>query len=334
MTTAVATNTDMIGILGESLYPGANPHSISMVLAYCAAAGLDPMLKPVHIVPMWDRNSGRMRDVVMPGIGHYRIQASRSSQFAGVDKPTFGPDVTASIGGMEITYPSWCEVTVRRLMGNGSIALYTAVERWVENYAVKGGKDKSVAPNAMWAKRPYGQLAKCAEAQALRKAFPEFGAAPTAEEMEGRPVDEEKDMGAATVVTAETVMESKKVVMSPGPDLLKRIEAATTVEDMTEIANVIRGIADPEEKEIARDRYKARIATLKAAAKAAAEPKSEVAPSPGGHLSYAEVADLINAGKTEDEVLDVCHLIHRVDDEEQRKDLMGLAGTIIQHIKG
>lgn len=38
----------------------------------------------------------------------------------------------------------------------------------------------------MWAKRPYGQLAKCAEAQALRKAFPEVGSMPTAEEMAGK----------------------------------------------------------------------------------------------------------------------------------------------------
>ena len=179
----------IIGILSASLYPGANPASIGMVLGYCRAAGLDPMQKPVHIVPMWDGKAGQMRDVVMPGIGLYRVQASRSQQMAGISEPEFGPMLTQTIGGAEITFPEWCRVTVKRLMPGGLVADFTAIEYWLENYAIKGGKEKSVAPNAMWTKRPRGQIAKCAEAQALRKAFPEIGAMPTAEEMEGRALD-------------------------------------------------------------------------------------------------------------------------------------------------
>jgi hypothetical protein len=46
-------------------------------------------------------------------------------------------------------------------------------------------------PNEMWANRPVGQLEKCAEAGALRRAFPEeIGNALTAEEMEGQPTIE------------------------------------------------------------------------------------------------------------------------------------------------
>jgi phage recombination protein Bet len=181
---------ELIAVLQSSLYPGASPASIKLVLGYCRAAGFDPMQKPVHIVPMWDSKAGAMRDVVMPGVGLYRTQAARGG-CAGVSEPEFGPDVTETIGGMEITFPLWCRVTVKRRQAGGEVDEFTAREFWRENYAVRGGKEKSVAPNAMWTKRPYGQLAKCAEAQALRKAFPEIGSAPAAEEMEGKALDAE-----------------------------------------------------------------------------------------------------------------------------------------------
>lgn len=181
--------TELIPVLRSSLYPGASDESIKLVLGYCRAAGLDPMQKPVHIVPMWDSKARSMRDVVMPGIGLYRTQAARSGEYAGITEPEFGPEITEAIGGASVTYPQWCRVTVKRRLADGTIAEFTAREFWRENYAVKGGQEKSVAPNAMWSKRPYGQLAKCAQAQALRMAFPEFGASPTADEMEGKSID-------------------------------------------------------------------------------------------------------------------------------------------------
>lgn len=194
----VMAEAELLPVLQSSLYPGAAVESIRMVLGYCKAAGLDPMLKPVHIVPMWSSAEGRMRDVVMPGIGMYRVQAARTG-CAGITEPEFGPDLTEDIGGVSITFPAWCRVTAKRRLTTGEVVEFTAKEFWKENYAVKGGKEKSIAPNSMWQKRPYGQIAKCAEAQALRKAFPEIGAAPTAEELEGKSLDE-----SATVIDAGT----------------------------------------------------------------------------------------------------------------------------------
>jgi len=193
------SETELMDVLRNSLYPGAQDNSIKMVIGYCKASGLDPMRKPVHIVPMWDSKSGSMRDVIMPGIGSYRSDAAKSGQYAGVSVAEFGPDITENIGGVEITYPQWCRVIVKRQIAHGQIAEFAATERWKENYAVRGGKDKSIAPNAMWSKRPYAQLEKCAEAQALRKAFPEVGSQPTADEMEGKAFDD-----GATVIDGAT----------------------------------------------------------------------------------------------------------------------------------
>ncbi|EHL99336.1 phage recombination protein Bet [Acetobacteraceae bacterium AT-5844] len=169
--------------LKNSLYPGASDESVGMVVSYCAARGLDPMLKPVHIVPMWNDKLKMMIDVVLPGINLYRTQASRSGTYAGKSEPEYGPDVTENLDGVRVTYPKWCKVTVKRVAG-GQICEFTAMEFWKENYATK--KRESAAPNAMWAKRPYGQLAKVSEAQALRMAFPELAGDVTSDEMEGK----------------------------------------------------------------------------------------------------------------------------------------------------
>jgi phage recombination protein Bet len=205
------TEDELMSVLKNSLYPGAKDESIKLVIGYCRASNLDPMQKPVHIVPMsvstgQKDNSGwdikEMRDVVMPGIGLYRTQAARSGEYAGVSEPEFGDDLTEELDGVMVTYPKWCKVIVRRQMANGAIVDFSAKELWKENYATKSSK--SAAPNAMWKKRPYAQLAKCAEAQALRKAFPEIGAQPTADEMEGKTFDD-------TVIDASAGELSRKV---------------------------------------------------------------------------------------------------------------------------
>lgn len=195
--------------LKTSLYPGASDASVDMVLAYCRAAALDPMTKPVHIVPMQVSTGQKdsrgfdvkeKRDIVMPGIGLYRINAARTGEYAGCSEPEFGPTVTMNYSRdvwtdgpngkrqksalpAQLEYPEWCRVTVTRIV-DGKECRFSAKEYWLENYAEKGD---SGGPNAMWEKRPFGQLAKCTEAQALRKAFPEaVGSQPTVDEMEGK----------------------------------------------------------------------------------------------------------------------------------------------------
>lgn len=171
--------------LKSSIFPGAKDESIAMAISYCRAAKLDIMQKPVHLVPMSVKGpdgSYEFRDVVMPGITLYRIQASRSGLCAGIDEPEFGPTITSKLGGKEVAHPEWCKVTVKKLV-NGIVCLFSAKEIWIENFA----STKTGSPNTMWCKRPFGQLAKCAESQAWRKAFPElFGGIYTAEEMEGK----------------------------------------------------------------------------------------------------------------------------------------------------
>lgn len=306
--TALSTMTEaeLCNVLQTSLYPGASLDSIKMVLGYCKAASLDPMRKPVHIVPMWDSKAGQMRDVIMPGIGLYRTDASRTGECAGVSEPEFGPDTTETIGGQSITFPLWCRVTVSRRLASGETATFTAREFWKENYAVKGGKEKSVAPNAMWTKRPYGQIAKCAEAQALRKAFPEVGSAPTADEMEGKPID----MGMAEVVPPAPPPPTQ-TALEPWPDdklnlreqkIREWAAIGKTVDEIVAFLGT-KGAISPEQR--------ARIGKWMAEAAAPA-------------MTYAQVADALTKAVDSDALAAAADLINTIADEGQRAELSAI----------
>jgi len=158
--------------LRNSVFPGATDDSIAMAVSYCQARKLDVLKKPVHIVPMSVKNqmNGQYewRDVIMPGIAELRTTASRAKSYAGQDAPIFGEVKQFNIGGVKVSVPESCTMTVYKIIG-GERVPFSHTEFFEEACATK--KDGGL--NAMWKKRPRGQLSKCAEAGALRKAFPE-----------------------------------------------------------------------------------------------------------------------------------------------------------------
>lgn len=250
---------ELVSVLSNSLYPGAQSESIKLVISYCRARQLDPMQKPVHIVPMSVKVGDEYvnRDTIMPGIGLYRTDAARTGQYAGKSEPEFGPTVEMEFeserwvrnengqGRKKVTipekvkYPEWCRVTVKRMV-DGRMVEFTAKEFWLENYATVGRY--SDAPNAMWKRRPFAQLAKCAEAQALRMAFPEaVGAAPTAEEMEGREHVIEGDVIPQGQLSASVAMPTAKSSSEPLP-------SGEQNESQTASGDAPQGDAKPEQK--------------------------------------------------------------------------------------
>ncbi|WP_439234921.1 phage recombination protein Bet [Lonepinella koalarum] len=195
--------------LQNSVFPGAKAESILLAIDYCKARKIDILKKPCHIVPMQVTLSGQKdnngydkkvwRDVIMPGIYEQRITAFRTGQMAGQDEPVFGENIEY----LGVIAPEWCRVTVYRFI-NGERCAFSHTEYFVEACSTTK-KDGSYKANAMWTKRPRGQLAKCAEAGALRKAFPdELGGVITADEViEESPVYSEHNK--STIINAESV---------------------------------------------------------------------------------------------------------------------------------
>lgn len=184
-------------VLSEAIFPAAKTvDAIVMALAYCKARSLDIMKRPVHIVPMWDSSRGAYVETVWPGISELRTTASRTGVYAGCDEPTFGKNVKHTFKGRvkrngqwveetaEVEFPEYCRLTVYKIVQGQRVAFVGPKVSWLETYATQGNTE---LPNKMWQERPEGQLEKCAEAAALRRAFPEeTGGELTAEEMTGK----------------------------------------------------------------------------------------------------------------------------------------------------
>jgi phage recombination protein Bet len=157
-----------------------------MALSYCKRRKLDVFKRVVHIVSVWDSKArdgkGGYVESVWPGIAELRTTAHRTSSYAGCDATVFGPTIEHTfedkvgrddkerIEKYIVRFPEWAQITVYRHLHGKRVGFPGPRVLWMETYATVG---KSIIPNEMWRKRSSGQLEKCAEAAALRKAFPE-----------------------------------------------------------------------------------------------------------------------------------------------------------------
>ena len=117
----------------------------------------------------------------LSAISELRTTAFRTGQYAGMSEPDFGPMIARTFKGtagrgrskgqersITLQFPEWCRVTITRELNGKERSFVGPKVYWLEAYAK--WVDTEV-PNEMWANRPVGQLEKCAEAGALRRAF-------------------------------------------------------------------------------------------------------------------------------------------------------------------
>lgn len=175
--------------LVEAVFPLAkSPDSVVLALSYCKARRLDPFKRVVHIVPIWDSAQSREVETVWPGIAEHRTTAMRTGNYGGADPAVFGPTIERTFEGQtkkgnvsaKVSFPEFCQITVYRVVGGQRMPVPGPRVYWLEYFSKLG---KANVPNDRWQRAPFQMIEKCAEAAALRRAFPEeFGEEATAEE--------------------------------------------------------------------------------------------------------------------------------------------------------
>jgi phage recombination protein Bet len=158
---------DRIDLIRDQIAKGVSHGEFALFLAVAERTGLDPFARQIYAIP----RGGKM--TIQTGIDGYRAIADRAAGYAGSSRPVFEWD---DKGKLEAAV-----VTVRKVVG-GTVAEFDGVAYWDE-YA--GNSD-------LWKRMPRTMLAKCAEAQALRKAFPsQLSGVYTHEEMAQADVDDD-----------------------------------------------------------------------------------------------------------------------------------------------
>jgi phage recombination protein Bet len=166
-----AFTPDQVELIKKTVAVGATDDELQLFMYVAKKTGLDPFTRQIYAI----KRQGKMG--IQTGIDGYRVVADRTGLLAGISDPSHTEAENAK-------YPLTATVTVKKLLPNGAVADFTATARWSEYNA--GGP--------MWAKMPYLMLGKCAEALALRKAFPaDLSGVYTTEEMAQADNDKQRD---------------------------------------------------------------------------------------------------------------------------------------------
>lgn len=197
---------------------GASDIEFANFIIVASRTGLDIFKRQIYLIPRWDSKLGKEIFTPQTGIDGYRSVAERTQMYAGNDDAIFQGELelsanTAKKGEKEklepYKSPEQATVTVYKIV-QGVRCPFTATTRWTEYYP--GDRQ-----GMMWRQKPHVMLAKCAEALALRKAFPNnLGGLYTAEEMamqdaQIKPIAETK--------TVNTMFEKAKAIISKKTDI-------------------------------------------------------------------------------------------------------------------
>ena len=172
-------------LVKRTVAKGATDEELDLFFYDCRRQGVHPLDKLIHFTKRKDKYTP------ITSIDFMRMRAAATKEYAGSDP--------ASFEKAEDGQPLAAKVTVYRLV-QGQRCPWTAIARYDE-YKPEAGP--SGQGDVMWRKMPHVMLEKCAEALALRKAFPA--------ELHGMYAKEEMDQAGPT---AKEIIQNRQEEMA------------------------------------------------------------------------------------------------------------------------
>jgi len=209
-----------VELIKDMYFKGSSDQEFLMFVHVCKKTGLDPALRQIFPVKRWDSTLKKNTMTVQTGIDGYRLIAERTGRYAPGREPSYQYE-----NGKIMSATAY----VKKQTADGTwheIAATAFFDEYVQ-------RTKEGTPNQFWLKMGHNQLAKCAEALALRKAFPgDLSGIYTQEEMAQAEVSdmachqdapEKKDEKIVEKITLEEANDLQSVLNDCDPEYVKRV---------------------------------------------------------------------------------------------------------------
>lgn len=170
--TPVSALRDQMDLIKRTVAKGASDLELELFVRLCERTGLDPFARQIYAIKRWDASVGAEVMQTQVSIDGLRTLAADTGEMAGQDGPFWcGPSGIWADVWLGPDEPRAAKVTVLRMnmMRHETCARFTGVALYDSYCQTK----KDGKPTKMWEQMGPEMLAKCAEALALRKAFPQ-----------------------------------------------------------------------------------------------------------------------------------------------------------------